>query len=72
MKMLNRLLAVCLLIFIATAGDTQTKNFVVQTNAGKVSGTINKDGNIHIFKGIPFAAPPVGELRWKAPQPVKS
>ncbi len=71
MKMLNRLLAVCLLIFITTAGDTQTKNFVVQTNAGKVSGTINKDGNIHIFKGIPFAAPPVGELRWKAPQPVK-
>ncbi|RRB04984.1 carboxylesterase family protein [Larkinella rosea] len=30
----------------------------------------NKSGAIRIFKGIPFAAPPVGKLRWKAPQPV--
>jgi carboxylesterase type B len=27
-------------------------------------------GVVHIFKGIPYAAPPVGELRWKAPRPV--
>jgi para-nitrobenzyl esterase len=39
------------------------------TNAGKVAGF--KEGNINVFKGIPFAAPPVGDLRWKAPQPVK-
>jgi len=37
---------------------------------GLVLGTLNKDGDIHIFRGIPFAAPPVGNLRWKAPQPV--
>lgn len=41
---------------------------VIKTNAGLVSG-IQVNG-IQIFKGIPFAAPPVGELRWKAPQPV--
>jgi len=29
------------------------------------------ENDLHIFKGIPYAAPPVGELRWLAPQPVK-
>lgn len=42
---------------------------VVNTNAGKVAGF--KEGNINVFKGIPFAAPPVGNLRWKAPQKVQ-
>lgn len=37
---------------------------------GRVEGVI-KD-NVASFKGIPFAAPPVGDLRWKAPQLVKS
>lgn len=43
----------------------------VKTDAGLVSGLKSADGTIKIFKGIPFAAPPVGDLRWKAPQPVK-
>jgi para-nitrobenzyl esterase len=43
----------------------------VKTEAGLVSGTRSSDGKIAIYKGIPFAAPPVGDLRWKAPQPVK-
>ena len=43
---------------------------VVNTVNGTVSGY--KSGDIAIFKGIPFAAPPVGEFRWKAPQPVKN
>jgi len=42
---------------------------VVKTDAGLVAGTVKDD--IHIFKGIPFAAPPIGNLRWKAPQPVQ-
>ena len=43
---------------------------VVNTNAGKVAGF--KEGNINVFKGIPFAAPPVGDLRWKAPHKVQA
>lgn len=42
---------------------------VVQTDAGKVSGTFA--GKVRSFKGIPFASPPVGELRWKAPVAIK-
>lgn len=43
---------------------------VNKTENGLVSGY--KNGEITIFKGIPFAAPPVGDLRWKAPQPAKN
>jgi len=65
-------LSVTVLLAIAFAGHAQKiKNLnVAKTDAGLVSGTTNHDDHIHIFRGIPFAAPPVGELRWKAPQPV--
>ena len=43
---------------------------VVATDAGKVEGVLGADAKVRMFKGIPFAAPPVGELRWKPPQPV--
>jgi para-nitrobenzyl esterase len=42
----------------------------VTVDGGLISGTVNTAGDIHIFKGIPFAAPPLGNLRWKEPQPV--
>jgi para-nitrobenzyl esterase len=38
----------------------------VQLGAGKLQGAI--EGNMQAFKGIPYAAPPVGELRWRPPQ----
>jgi para-nitrobenzyl esterase len=42
------------------------QSLIVQTKYGKVEGY--KEEDIRIYKGIPFAAPPVGNLRWKAPQ----
>lgn len=44
----------------------------VQTESGQVSGVPGSDPSITAFKGIPFAAPPVGELRWRLPQPPRS
>ena len=51
--------------------DNQKRIPRVKTANGIVEGVVEKSG-IHSFKGIPFAAPPTGEYRWKEPQPVKN
>lgn len=42
----------------------------VKTDRGAVQGKQTADGSVREFLGIPYAAPPVGQLRWKAPQPL--
>ena len=39
-------------------------------DAGLLGGSVESSPGVRAFKGIPFAAPPVGALRWQAPQPV--
>ncbi len=71
-------LFICLLLTIFISGCNSTAKSVtesssvdpVKTANGMVSGVAGTDGQVLIFKGIPFAAPPVGDLRWKEPQPV--
>ena len=59
------LLAMCLLVSSPSFADD-----LVAVTGGVVAGTTSDDLDVRIFKGVPFAAPPVGELRWRAPQPV--
>ncbi|MCB8960971.1 MAG: carboxylesterase family protein [Ardenticatenales bacterium] len=42
---------------------------VVTTQSGQIEGLLEADGQCAVFRGIPFAAPPVGPLRWQPPQP---
>ncbi|QXV66436.1 carboxylesterase family protein [Mucilaginibacter sp. 21P] len=67
---MKRLLILLTALLPALSAAAQSLD-VVKTDAGKISGATNADKSILIYKGIPFAAPPVGNLRWKAPQPVK-
>ena len=78
-KIINGVLIICLVLiglsFIAgctqkePAAGVVNETAVVKTDAGSVSG-LNQDG-LRVFLGIPFAAPPTGDLRWRPPAPVK-
>ncbi len=43
----------------------------IQIESGRVAGYFAGKKTMRVFKGIPYAAPPVGDLRWKPPRPVK-
>ncbi|HXR06585.1 MAG TPA: carboxylesterase/lipase family protein [Candidatus Acidoferrum sp.] len=64
--------AILLTLLLGTqAPRAQQVSGVRQTTSdGILEGVVSADGQVRAFKGIPYAAPPVGPLRWKAPQPV--
>ncbi len=60
-------LAVCFaLAAFAASGEP------VKVQQGLLSGTAGKSPDVTLYRGVPYAAPPVGDLRWKAPQPPAS
>lgn len=61
-------LALALLIAFPLAAYASNP-LVVKTDKGKVRGAFTQDRKVRAFKGIPYAAPPVGSLRWQPPQP---
>ncbi|MEM8897466.1 MAG: carboxylesterase family protein [Bacteroidota bacterium] len=57
-------------LFVLMRAEKKISTLITIDN-GLIRGLASSQG-IKVFKGIPFAAPAIGELRWKAPQPVKS
>src|SRR5690242_20364041 len=43
----------------------------VRVANGQLAGVPGTDSSITVFRGVPFAAPPVGDLRWRAPKPAE-
>ena len=73
----NRILRLTLLLFTLLAArplpaQPPLRTVQARTSNGAVEGVVSADNQVRTFKGIPFAAPPVGPLRWRAPQPVSS
>ena len=72
----NRLIALALAGWIALPGiggaatpASKAPSVRIQTASGMVEGV--RDDGLAMFKGLPYAAPPIGDLRWRAPQPAK-
>src|SRR5215471_21813723 len=61
------LLLSCLMVRIAVP-DAPARADPIQISGGLISGT--EAGGVLTYKGIPYARPPIGDLRWRPPQPV--
>ena len=68
MRTLGFAAAIGLALFAAPQAQAAAFTDQVSVEGGALKGS--RDGDILSFKGVPFAAPPVGDLRWRAPQAV--
>ena len=67
---MHRWILVAIILFgLSRPANPQTQ-MVVRVDGGQISGAPGFDPDIRVYKGVPFAAPPVGNLRWRDPQPV--
>lgn len=65
-------IATLLLFGVITSAVAAAQEPVASTSSGQLKGRLLPGGAGAVFKGIPFAQPPVGPLRWREPQPVKA
>ena len=57
-----------LFMFSCSTDHNLMQDPTVHTQYGFIKGTVNSEGTVAAFKGIPYAAPPIGDLRWREPQ----
>jgi len=71
MKKISFQTLLCLsLVMPLTSWDQDNSNPVLSIQGGQVKGVETPTRGVIVYKGIPFAAPPVGKLRWREPQPI--
>ncbi|MCQ2203538.1 MAG: carboxylesterase family protein [Bacteroidales bacterium] len=71
MKKLLFSLSLAALVASCCTEPKQLENPVLNIEGGQVQGVFADDHqDVYVYRGIPYAAPPIGELRWKEPQPV--
>jgi para-nitrobenzyl esterase len=63
--------AVLWLMFFMLASAEEAPGPVVAVTGGRIQGKLQPSGGGAVFKGVPFAQPPVGDLRWRDDQPLK-
>ena len=59
------------MMMAALFGASAVAADIVKVDSGALEGAVSGDASLRVFRGVPFAAPPIGDLRWKPPQPVK-
>ena len=73
-----RMKTMCLLLLLlgglnlTTEAANASDDTTVRVEQGLLTGVAGKNADVRVYRGVPYAAPPVGELRWKAPQPPAS
>ena len=64
------LLSIALLALASCSSQQSANNPVLSIEGGQIQGVMSNDPAVLVYKGVPYAAAPVGDLRWKAPQAV--
>src|SRR5215469_13651234 len=66
---MKRFVLILIITLFAVPVTLWAVNDPIRVEQGQLSGTTGKNPEVRVYKGIPYAAPPVGDLRWKPPQP---
>ena len=67
---MKKVLAAVLALAAFVGCNSAPENPVLTIEGGKIQGVLTESEGVYVYRGIPYAAPPINELRWKAPQPV--
>lgn len=68
--LMKKLLFMLPLLAMLGCSAPEANNPVLTIEGGQVQGVMADNPGVYVYRGIPYAAPPIGDLRWKEPQPV--